>query len=135
MTSVFLILIFFLFAKKCAADYDVDCSNETAVNEFIAELRKYQSTLFSLYANTTQGENLSTINQEHDEMKDYSLGIDDILPKDKISYLKRRPPTICGHPAYAIYHVTVMSLDSINEASMVKMKINLNYSYYPAGNS
>ncbi|XP_063884419.1 glycine receptor subunit alphaZ1-like isoform X2 [Scylla paramamosain] len=46
------------------------------------------------------------------------LEITDILPEDTKSYDKMRPPQSQGNPTVVYFHVTVMSLDSIDESSM-----------------
>lgn len=115
-----IVVSFFLFinVNKCAADY-VNCNNKSEVDNYLKEMEAQQAVLFSVYANATKYENLAEMFQEAEAISDLSLTIDNILPENKSSYLKRRPPTICGRPASVIYHVTVMSLDTINEASMV----------------
>jgi hypothetical protein len=47
------------------------------------------------------------------------LRLKDILPEDPSTYDKMRPPKKDGQPCTVYFHVTVMSLDSINENSMV----------------
>ncbi|XP_063601134.1 glycine receptor subunit alpha-2-like [Penaeus indicus] len=49
---------------------------------------------------------------------DSLLEISDILPEDTKSYDKMRPPQSQGNPTVVYFHVTVMSLDSIDESSM-----------------
>ncbi|XP_071536170.1 glycine receptor subunit alpha-2-like [Panulirus ornatus] len=49
---------------------------------------------------------------------DTLLEISDILPEDTKSYDKMRPPQSQGNPTVVYFHVTVMSLDSIDESSM-----------------
>ncbi|KAL7633300.1 UNVERIFIED_CONTAM: hypothetical protein RMT77_016405 [Armadillidium vulgare] len=46
------------------------------------------------------------------------LDFEDILPEDPSSYDKMRPPKKEGKPTVVYFHVTVMSIDSINENSM-----------------
>lgn len=48
-----------------------------------------------------------------------SLVLTDILPKDSKSYDKNRPPKYFGQPTVVYFHVTVLSIDTINEESMV----------------
>nr|XP_053651940.1 glycine receptor subunit alpha-2-like [Cherax quadricarinatus] len=50
--------------------------------------------------------------------EDSLLEISDILPEDTKSYDKMRPPQSQGNPTVVYFHVTVMSLDSIDESSM-----------------
>ncbi|XP_069188497.1 glycine receptor subunit alpha-2 [Procambarus clarkii] len=50
--------------------------------------------------------------------EDTLLEISDILPEDTKSYDKMRPPQSQGNPTVVYFHVTVMSLDSIDESSM-----------------
>ncbi|XP_043230939.1 glycine receptor subunit alpha-2-like [Amphibalanus amphitrite] len=47
-----------------------------------------------------------------------SLGISDILPLNMKLYDKNQPPKYRGEPTTVYFHVTVISLDSINEESM-----------------
>lgn len=119
---VSVILLSFV-SYECSA-IDVNCSNKEEVDRYMEFLRKNQSTLFSQYTQITNQENLTEIYsfQEAETLKDTSLKVDDILPVNSSLYLKRRPPTICGRPAYVIYHITVLSLDSINEAAMVMLQ-------------
>ena len=48
------------------------------------------------------------------------LKFDDIV--DRRFYDKMRPPKPGGNPTKVMFHVTVLSLDSINEGSMVRFK-------------
>ena len=45
--------------------------------------------------------------------------LEDILPKNIKSYDKNRPPKYMGQPTVVYFHVTVLSIDTINEESMV----------------
>ena len=45
--------------------------------------------------------------------------LSDILPKNMKSYDKNRPPKYMGQPTVVYFHVTVLSIDTINEESMV----------------
>ena len=47
-----------------------------------------------------------------------SLSLSDILPTSR-QYDKNRAPKLLGQPTVVYFHVTVLSLDSINEESMV----------------
>lgn len=47
-----------------------------------------------------------------------TLRIEDIMPDDPTTYDKMRPPKQGGRPTNVHFHVTVMSIDSINENSM-----------------
>lgn len=53
-----------------------------------------------------------------------SLSLADILPVRSKDYDKNRAPKLLGQPTIVYFHVTVLSLDSINEESMVS---NLSY--------
>jgi len=44
--------------------------------------------------------------------------LSDILPKNMKSYDKNRPPKYMGQPTVVYFHVTVLSIDTINEESM-----------------
>lgn len=48
-----------------------------------------------------------------------SLSLTDILPINPKNYDKNRAPKVQGQPTIVYFHVTVLSLDSINEESMV----------------
>jgi hypothetical protein len=48
-----------------------------------------------------------------------SLSLRDILPTNPKHYDKNRAPKSQGNPTTVYFHVTVLSLDSINEESMV----------------
>lgn len=48
-----------------------------------------------------------------------SLSLQDILPIPHRQYDKNRAPKLLGQPTVVYFHVTVLSLDSINEESMV----------------
>jgi len=54
-----------------------------------------------------------------------SLSLTDILPINPKNYDKNRAPKVQGQPTIVYFHVTVLSLDSINEESMVNLKINV----------
>ena len=47
-----------------------------------------------------------------------SLELSDILPVKARSYDKNRAPKFHGQPTIVYFHVTVLSIDSINEESM-----------------
>lgn len=47
-----------------------------------------------------------------------SLELADILPIKARSYDKNRAPKLLGQPTVVYFHVTVLSIDSINEESM-----------------
>lgn len=50
-----------------------------------------------------------------------SLSLPDILPIPQRQYDKNRAPKLLGQPTVVYFHVTVLSLDSINEESMVRI--------------
>lgn len=52
------------------------------------------------------------------------LTFEDLLPEEKSSYDKMRPPKKDGKPTIVYFHVTVMGLDSIDEGSMVVIIIH-----------
>ena len=52
-------------------------------------------------------------------MTEASLSLKDILPLNPKAYDKNRAPKLAGQPTIVYFHVTVLSLDSINEESMV----------------
>lgn len=47
------------------------------------------------------------------------MSLKDILPLNPKQYDKHRAPKFLGQPTIVYFHVTVLSLDSINEESMV----------------
>ena len=49
--------------------------------------------------------------------------LSDILPKNMKSYDKNRPPKYMGQPTVVYFHVTVLSIDTINEESMVSNRL------------
>lgn len=58
----------------------------------------------------------------HEEV---SLSLRDILPLRPKMYDKNRAPKFQGQPTIVYFHVTVLSLDSINEESMVSITSSL----------
>lgn len=54
-----------------------------------------------------------------DYIEETSLSLRDILPIKPKHYDKNRAPKSQGQPTIVYFHVTVLSLDSINEESMV----------------
>lgn len=56
---------------------------------------------------------------EIDLQSETSLSLRDILPIKAKYYDKNRAPKVQGQPTIVYFHVTVLSLDSINEESMV----------------
>ncbi|XP_064090151.1 glycine receptor subunit alpha-2-like isoform X2 [Macrobrachium nipponense] len=46
------------------------------------------------------------------------LSLEDILPENRSTYDKMVPPKVDGEPTKVFFHVTVMSIDSVNENSM-----------------
>lgn len=59
--------------------------------------------------------------QEYEESgrKEVALSLTDILPINPKNYDKHRAPKYLGQPTIVYFHVTVLSIDSINEESMV----------------
>lgn len=57
--------------------------------------------------------------QEIELKSESSLSLQDILPEKAKFYDKNRAPKLQGQPTIVYFHVTVLSLDSINEESMV----------------
>lgn len=64
-----------------------------------------------IYSNVTDSAELV----HHGEQ---SLELADILPVKARSYDKNRAPKMLGQPTVVYFHVTVLSIDSINEESM-----------------
>lgn len=64
-----------------------------------------------LYSNVTDSAELVHNNE-------MSLELSDILPVKARSYDKNRAPKLLGQPTVVYFHVTVLSIDSINEESM-----------------
>ncbi len=71
------------------------------------------------------GESVLTTLEEDDEEEGFMLPnerrleLEDILPIDPKKYDKNRAPHSLNQPTLVDFHVTVLSLDSINEESMV----------------
>ena len=59
-------------------------------------------------------------NREPSMPSEVSLSLRDILPTNPKYYDKNRAPKPKGQPTTVYFHVTVLSLDSINEESMVR---------------
>jgi hypothetical protein len=64
-----------------------------------------------IYSNVTDSAELV---HNHEQ----SLELADILPIKARSYDKNRAPKLLGQPTVVYFHVTVLSIDSINEESM-----------------
>ncbi|XP_065166206.1 glycine receptor subunit alpha-2 isoform X1 [Atheta coriaria] len=63
--------------------------------------------------------NVTMANSANEYMfEETSLSLRDILPIRTKLYDKNRAPKLKGHPTIVYFHVTVLSLDSINEESM-----------------
>merc|ERR1719419_1364641 len=91
---------------------------------FIQAIRTLCHIIILLMFETTTGDNSASINaagggigQVFTHGKDDPLQLSDILPKNKI-YDKMRPPKMAGNATKVLFHVTVMSLDTIDESSM-----------------
>jgi hypothetical protein len=61
----------------------------------------------------------SDITESENVVFETSLSLTDILPINPKNYDKNRAPKVQGQPTIVYFHVTVLSLDSINEESMV----------------
>lgn len=59
-----------------------------------------------------------------------SLSLTDILPINPKNYDKNRAPKVQGQPTIVYFHVTVLSLDSINEESMVNKCFKCKTNHY-----
>ncbi|XP_011333789.1 uncharacterized protein LOC105277249 isoform X5 [Ooceraea biroi] len=57
--------------------------------------------------------------------KETSLSLKDILPLNPKQYDKHRAPKFLGQPTVVYFHVTVLSLDSINEESMCGICVHI----------
>jgi len=73
---------------------------------------RHRAVLFHICRNNTESAELVS----HYES---SLSLPDILPIPSKTYDKNRAPKLLGQPTVDYFHVTVLSLDSINEESMV----------------
>lgn len=67
--------------------------------------------ILEFYSNVTDSAELVHNNEQ-------SLELADILPIKARSYDKNRAPKLLGQPTVVYFHVTVLSIDSINEESM-----------------
>lgn len=109
------VFVFLNSASKVVFSVLPNCTNETAAADFF--LSPQYLSLYTLSANLTK-QNLNAT-QKALENQDLSLQLEDILPKNISTYLRRRPPMFCNHSANAVFHITLLSLDSINESDMV----------------
>lgn len=64
----------------------------------------------------------SDFSENNDVVYETSLSLTDILPINPKNYDKNRAPKVQGQPTIVYFHVTVLSLDSINEESMVNLR-------------
>lgn len=64
---------------------------------------------------------LSNSHRGSEYVEENSLSLRDILPVKVKHYDKNRAPKFQGQPTVVYFHVTVLSLDSINEESMVRL--------------
>lgn len=64
----------------------------------------------------------TTETPNQDPLREYRLELADILPVDPKNYDKNRAPRVGTKPTLVDFHVTVLSLDSINEESMVSVE-------------
>lgn len=62
--------------------------------------------------------------EEEYTTNEISLSLKDILPINPMNYDKHRAPKYMGQPTTVYFHVTVLSIDSINEESMVWFLLN-----------
>ncbi|KAK0173550.1 hypothetical protein PV328_006727 [Microctonus aethiopoides] len=62
--------------------------------------------------------------------KEVSLSLKDILPLNPKAYDKHRAPKYFGQPTVVYFHVTVLSLDSINEESMIVFNLRRRLGYH-----
>lgn len=86
----------------------VYCLND----KFLFNLNAYVKARLNYSRNNTDSAELVT-NYEQ------SLALADILPIHSRQYDKNRAPKLLGQPTVVYFHVTVLSIDSINEESMV----------------
>lgn len=113
-------IVYYLIAVCCPSAALPNCSDEAEVKKFL--MSEQYLALYSYYSNISDYNhsipaNISQCIENHDDK--FSLDAEYILPKNN-SYLKLIPPKICGKPAQADFHITVLSLDSIDESSMVR---------------
>ncbi|XP_073835081.1 histamine-gated chloride channel subunit 1 [Musca autumnalis] len=71
-----------------------------------------------LKCNCVHGYRNGTDSSETVQHYELSLSLPDILPIPSKSYDKNRAPKLLGQPTVVYFHVTVLSLDSIDEESM-----------------
>uniref|UniRef100_A0A8D8X3N6 Glycine receptor subunit alpha-4 n=2 Tax=Cacopsylla melanoneura TaxID=428564 RepID=A0A8D8X3N6_9HEMI len=72
---------------------------------------------YTTNVNTEENNDIDLFEEEEVYIES-SLSLNDILPKNPNQYDKNRAPKIRGQPTTVYFHVTVLSLDSINEESM-----------------
>ncbi|XP_075145490.1 histamine-gated chloride channel subunit 1 isoform X2 [Haematobia irritans] len=95
-------------------------SNKFKQHKFIIIITIYCYLLEKsiLLCNCVHGYRNSTDSSESYQHLELSLSLPDILPIPSKSYDKNRAPKLLGQPTVVYFHVTVLSLDSINEESM-----------------
>lgn len=113
-------VVHYLIAVCCPSAALPNCSDEAEVKKFF--MSDQYLALYSYYSNISDNNysipaNTSQCIENHNDK--FSIDAEYILPKNN-TYLKLIPPKICGKPARADFHITVLSLDSIDESSMVR---------------
>uniref|UniRef100_A0A8D9AXL9 Uncharacterized protein n=1 Tax=Cacopsylla melanoneura TaxID=428564 RepID=A0A8D9AXL9_9HEMI len=79
---------------------------------------------YTTNVNTEENNDIDLFEEEEVYIES-SLSLNDILPKNPNQYDKNRAPKIRGQPTTVYFHVTVLSLDSINEESMINISFIL----------
>ncbi|XP_045583494.2 uncharacterized protein [Procambarus clarkii] len=79
--------------------------------ELVSDAPSYDFDDFTWTVDAKRGESMRVRAQT-------GLVLHDILPRDLKKYDKNRPPKYEGHATIVYFHVTVLSVDSINEESM-----------------
>ncbi|KAI8129613.1 glycine receptor subunit alpha-4 [Lucilia cuprina] len=96
-------------------------SNQLQQHKFLIIITLYFYLIFEksiLLCNCVHGYRNNTESAELVSHVESSLSLPDILPTPSKTYDKNRAPKLLGQPTVVYFHVTVLSLDSINEESM-----------------
>ncbi|KAM7364432.1 histamine-gated chloride channel subunit 1 [Cochliomyia hominivorax] len=96
-------------------------SNQLQQHKFLIIATIYFYLIFEksiLLCNCVHGYRNITDSGELISHVETSLSLPDILPTPSKNYDKNRAPKLLGQPTVVYFHVTVLSLDSINEESM-----------------
>lgn len=115
----FFIIIFATYYPLVAFSYVTgipNCDNETEVKEF---LKSDQFKALNTYFSNMSANSITSNSDESENELNLSFTVNNILPVNKSLYLRQSSPKLCKTPTQANFQVTILSLDTINESSMV----------------